>query len=294
VKIAISGATGFIGRHVVAEMKKRSLQPTLLVRPGRSVAEPNQTVIECDLKNPPEDLYQQLGRPDVLIHLAWGGLPQYASLHHFEEELPAHYQFLKQLIRGGLKRCLITGTCLEYGKQEGELVEERPACPIVPYAFAKDSLRRQLEFLRMTQEFHLTWARLFYTYGEGQAAASLYSQLRAAVARGDKVFDMSGGEQVRDYLPVDAVARALTELASIQTEVGIVNVCAGHGVTVRRLVEEWVQQNQWQITLNFGRLPYLDYEAMNFWGSDRKLKTVLNGRSLCEISASNDKLQQGN
>jgi nucleoside-diphosphate-sugar epimerase len=292
LKIAISGATGFIGRHVVAEMTKRSLRPTLLVRPGDSVAGHDLMVVECDLKNPPQDLYQQLGRPDVLVHLAWGGLPQYQSPHHFEDELPAHYRFLKQLIRAGLSRCLITGTCLEYGNQQGELSEERPACPTTPYAFAKDCLRRQLEFLRMSHEFKLTWARLFYTYGDGQAASSLYSQLRAAVARGDKAFDMSGGEQVRDYLPVDAVARALIELAFIESEVGIVNVCAGHGVTVRRLVEGWMQRHQWQITLNFGRLPYLDYEAMNFWGSDRKLKTVLNGRSLFEISASNDKLQQ--
>lgn len=282
MKIAVTGATGFIGRHVLAELKRRGVRAVVVARPGRSVL-PGFEVVECDIRSAPADLYDRMERPDVLLHLAWGGLPNYKSHHHFESELPAHYAFLKALIVAGLRRCVVTGTCLEYGAAQGELSEDRPAAPVTAYAFAKDCLRRQLEFLRTIHQFQLTWARLFYTYGEGQAPTSLYSQLKAAVERGDRTFDMSAGEQLRDYLPVAAVARTLVDLALASQDAGIVNVCAGHGIAVRRLVESWLEENGWRISLNLGVFPYPDYEPMAFWGSSRKLHRVLDAAPLHQI-----------
>ena len=138
---------------------------------------------------------------------------------------------------------------------------------------AKDALRRQLEFLRTIHPFALAWARLFYIYGDGQSSNSLYSQLQAAVMRGDAVFNMSGGEQLRDYLPVHKVAHFIVELALRCYDNTIVNVCAGQPISVRRLVERWIQQNNWKIAPNFDYYPYPDYESMAFWGDSSKLET---------------------
>ena len=82
-------------------------------------------------------------------------------------------------------------------------------------------LRRQLGHLKEIKPFALTWARLFYLYGEGQAENSLLPQLKKAVEQGDKVFNMSGGEQLRDYLPVAEVARRLVSLALARKDVGL-------------------------------------------------------------------------
>ena len=71
---------------------------------------------------------------------------------------------------------------------------------------AKHTLHRQLELLQEQSPFSLTWGRLFYLYGEGQAPTSLWSQLRAAIARGDAEFKMSAGEQLRDFLPIAEAA----------------------------------------------------------------------------------------
>ena len=216
-----------------------------------------------------------MGRPDVLMHLAWGGLPNYKSLHHFEEELPAQYRFLIGLVESGLKNLLVAGTCFEYGMQSGSLDEEIETRPNNPYGFAKDALRRQLEFFRHGKPFSLTWARLFYLYGDGQAKNSLLSQLKKAVERGEKVFDMSGGEQLRDYLHVSDVARYLVSLAMTMRDNGIVNVCSGKPISVRSLVEGWVEENRWSIDLNLGCHSYPDYEPMVFWGNASKLKNCL-------------------
>jgi dTDP-6-deoxy-L-talose 4-dehydrogenase (NAD+) len=277
MKIAVTGATGFLGKYVVSELLERGVQPIILVRPQSAVPEhwAHLPIARFDLASPPDNAFAQLGKPETLIHLAWSGLPNYKSLHHFETELPLQYHFLSHLIRGGLSHLVVSGTCFEYGMQSGCLAETVEAKPTNPYGFAKDSLRRQLGYLAEAVPFDLTWTRLFYLYGLGQAPSSLYTQLSAAVARGEKRFDMSGGEQLRDYLPVEEASRALCDLAMGSSRPEIVNICSGTPVSVRRLVEEWAEQRHWQIQFNLGFYPYPDYEPMAFWGNAEKLKKIL-------------------
>lgn len=277
MKIAVTGANGFIGQHIVAELQRQSISVVLVVRDSSSlpVSLANHHVAIVDLQNPPLDSYQLMGSPDVLIHLAWGGLQNYKSLHHFEEELPQQFKFLKLLIKSGLKNLVVTGTCFEYGMKSGELVEDTNAQPTNPYGFAKDTLRSQLEYLQQIEPFNLTWARLFYLYGDGQAENSLLSQLKRAVERGDKSFNMSGGEQLRDYLPVTEVAKYLVSLAIMRQDCQIINVCSGKPISVRKLVEDWIKQNDWSININLGHYLYPNYEPMAFWGNCQKLNRYL-------------------
>jgi dTDP-6-deoxy-L-talose 4-dehydrogenase (NAD+) len=277
VKIAVTGATGFIGRYVVAEMERCLMSPILMCQPSAEIPLPlsRYAVVSMDLREPPANMFDLLGQPDTLIHLAWAGLPNYKSLHHFEEELPAQYHFLKNLVESGLKNLVVTGTCFEYGMQSGPLNEDLATRPINPYGFAKDTLRRQLEYLQQVQPFNLTWARLFYLYGEGQAENSLLPQLRRSVEQGHKVFNMSGGEQLRDYLPVAEVGKHLISLALMDQDHGIVNICSGTPISVRKRVEIWIKENGWSIDLNLGYYPYPDYEPMAFWGDRKKLDRCL-------------------
>ena len=282
-KVAVTGSTGFIGRHVVAALDRRGCSVTRVRRPATvlaelaELAEPDgrHTWVEVDFAAEADAPWAALGSPDVLIHLAWGGLPNYASLHHFEQELPLHYRWLRRLVDSGLGRLLVTGTCFEYGLQSGALEESLPSLPINPYGFAKDTLRRQLEFLQGARDLQLTWARLFYMHGEGQAEQSLLPQLQRAVARGDTRFPMSGGEQLRDYMAVDEVADCLVALAMARHGHGVVNVCSGRPVSVRRLVEHWITSNGWNIGLDLGRFPYSAHEPLAFWGDRRKLAACL-------------------
>ncbi|MDH4120885.1 MAG: NAD(P)-dependent oxidoreductase [Deltaproteobacteria bacterium] len=281
MKIAVTGASGFIGRHVLDELLNQNVQITAVTRDAKRISPPNKRVslVEMDLSQPPQDAFIQMGSPDVLIHLAWNGLPNYKSLHHLESELPKQFYFLKTMVESGLKSMLVTGTCFEYGMQSGALAEHLETKPDNPYGFAKDTLRKQLEFLRRVKPFHLTWARLFYMHGEGQPATSLLPLLKTAVERGDPVFNMSGGEQLRDYLPVTEVAQRIVRLAMLNQHIGPVNVCSGTPISVRRLVEQWLREYHWKIELNLGHYPYPDYEPMAFWGDGKYLNEVLGTRS---------------
>jgi len=276
MRVALTGASGFIGRHVLAELVRRQQTVVVAARDTTRIATATGvSAVSLDLAAPPRDCFERLGRPEALIHLAWEGLPNYRSARHTETELPRQRAFLGALIDAGLPALLVTGTCLEYGMHSGALRESLPPEPGTHYAIAKDQLRRELEGLRATHRFALTWARLFYSYGPGQAAGSLLPQLAAALARGAGHFDMSGGEQLRDYLPVEEVARLLVALALRRCDAGVLNICSGKPLRVLDLVQSWLAERKASIRLNLGHYPYPDYEPMAFWGERARLDELL-------------------
>lgn len=277
-RIAVTGASGFIGRHVLDALLRRSdARITVAARAPHklgSIAD-RITVVSLDIGTAGTNAFERLGCPDVLLHLAWGGLPNYRAMHHFEDELPRQYRFLKEVIEAGLPALVVSGTCLEYGMQSGALSEDTICVPANPYALAKHTLHQQLTFLKGARDINLTWARLFYTFGPGQADTSLWTQLHAALNRGDKHFNMSGGEQLRDFLPIAEMADYLADLALKAADVGAVNICSGQPQSVRSLVERWVGEAGKTIDFNLGHYPYPDYEPMAFWGTADKLHSIL-------------------
>jgi dTDP-6-deoxy-L-talose 4-dehydrogenase (NAD+) len=158
--------------------------------------------------------------------------------------------------------------------QEGCLSETMPPRPANPYAKAKNDLRIFLE-QQQSDRCVLKWIRLFYMYGKGQNPNSLFSQLETALANHQERFNMSGGEQVRDYLHVDTVAQYLTKIARLPQTTGVINCCSGQPVTVKKMVEDYLTRSHRHISLNLGYYPYPDYEPFRFWGDASKLKTIL-------------------
>ncbi len=274
MKVLVTGGSGFVGSHLVPRLLDRGHAVTVVARDtARARASPwfdRVAFVASDL-HAVEDPVAALGVPDVLVHLAWPGLPNYDGLFHLEENLPRAYRLVRDLVVAGTARVLVTGTCFEYGQASGPLAEDAPTNPTNPYGLAKDTLRRFLVHLQATRPFVLQWARLFYMHGPGQNPRSVLAQLDAAIDRGDLAFPMSGGEQLRDYLPVEAVADDLATLVDDPSMHGIVNVCRGEPISVRRLVEERAAARGSAIRLELGRFPYSPFEPMAFWGQRGKL-----------------------
>ena len=280
MKIAVTGANGFIGSNLITAIQKNAPDAEIIaiVRNTSSIDTKIRSalkIVQMDIHNLPDNVFEKIGSPNILIHLAWGGLPNYNSLHHFETELPKQYNFLRNLIKNGLKSLLITGTCFEYGLQPGELDESMRAVPNNPYGFAKNTLREQLEYLQKEVNFNLTWARLFYIYGDNQTGRSVFPQLKKSIKNRDTTFNMSKGEQLRDYLDVKQVASYILKLSLLEKNIGSINICSGNPISIRRLVEKWIDENSWNIKLNLGHYPYPTYEPLAFWGSNSKLASYM-------------------
>jgi dTDP-6-deoxy-L-talose 4-dehydrogenase (NAD+) len=277
VKVLVTGATGFIGHHVVSRLLERGHAVTASARnEAKAQSYPwfsRVQFVRCDVHRPSSTALKYFGRQDAAMHLAWSGLPNYSSRHHCEENLAADRRFLEALVQAGISQLLVTGTCLEYGFQSGALSEDAITAPVVPYALAKDALHKFLQSLRQQRAFVLQWARLFYIYGPGQHPNSLISQLDRAIGAGDTVFNMSRGDQLRDYLPVEEVARRLVSLLEHPECTGATNICSGEPISVQALVEQQLANRGAKIALNLGYYPYPSYEPMAFWGDGRKYTT---------------------
>jgi len=274
LKVLVTGATGFVGQHLVRRLLARGHQVVAVARDTRkaealdwygSVAFIARDI--HDMKS--ADLAQGV---DALAHLAWGGLDNFMAPLHFEQNLPRDYAFLKSLVEAGLRHMLVTGTCLEYGPSaNGCLKEDQPSAPSVPYAIAKDSLRKFLQVLQQEHPFVLQWTRLFYMHGVGQNPKSVLASLDRALAEGRATFEMSTGEQLRDYLPVTRVAEILTSLLEQPTLAGTINCCSGVPTSVRRLVETRIAERNAKIELELGVFPPPKYEPLAFWGASETL-----------------------
>jgi nucleoside-diphosphate-sugar epimerase len=278
MKVMVTGATGFVGRHVVNELLARGHSVVASARDvGRAQQMPwfdRVEFVRCDLHENFQHLLTPSLLPDAVIHLAWPGLPNYRDFFHIEKNLPADLTFLAEAVRAGVPQLIVAGTCLEYGMQCGPLDEEMPTYPTTPYGFAKDSLRKALQLLQKERPFTLQWMRLFYMYGEGQNANSLLAQLDRAIDEGQTVFNISKGDQLRDFLPIRKVAEIFVLALESPHIKGVINCCSGQPISVIDLVQQRCLEKQSDMRINRGFYPYPNYEPMAFWGVSEKSTTL--------------------
>ncbi len=279
MRILITGATGFVGQHVVPALLNDG---HTVIAVGRDQQKLKKfwwadaiTFIECDLYHNVDKLWQHHLQIDVLIHLAWANLPRYNELFHVDTNLPADLKFLKAAISANIRHIMVAGTCLEYGMQSGPLDEEMPTFPKTAYGIAKDTLRKSLQLLQKSEDFILQWVRLFYLTGDGQSPNSLLPQLSRAIDENQKIFNMSPGDQLRDYLPVTQVASYFAQLVNNKQCNGIINCCSGKPISVYQLVINYCQERNVEITINCGHYPYPQYEPLAFWGIPKKISLLM-------------------
>jgi nucleoside-diphosphate-sugar epimerase len=279
MKVLVTGATGFVGNYVIQNLLDHKID---VIATSTNIEKAKTfdwyskitfipyTIVGKDLNN----LYHYFNAPDKIIHLAWKGLPNYTEIFHFTENLMADFEFIKNLVDHGANDISITGTCFEYGLQEGCLKEDLYTLPNNYYALAKDTLHKSLILYQNQKPFELKWIRLFYMYGIGQNSNSLIAQLDKAIEEDLDYFNMSGGEQLRDYLPIEKVADNIVTIALQNKTYGIINNCSGSPISVKDFVENYLREKNKKIKLNLGFYPYSKTEPMQFWGDASKMKNL--------------------
>ena len=100
-----------------------------------------------------------------------------------------------------------------------------------------------------------------------------------AINNKDKVFRMTQGEQLRDYMDIKDVVKVLYLLSQNVKHPDIINVASGEPISVRKLVENICRQRGANMKLELGYYPYSKFESMAFWADTTKLKKILAGRT---------------
>src|SRR3954467_10526901 len=117
-KILVTGATGFIGNYVISRLLEE--ENCTVIASSRAMVDsaapawlPFVQYVPFDITTFDNaiDYFEFFGKPDLLIHLAWQGLPNYKASFHIEQNLPLHQSFLTNCLQNGLKDLSVTGTC---------------------------------------------------------------------------------------------------------------------------------------------------------------------------------------
>lgn len=269
-EIIISGATGYIGKNLIPQLLKKKYKITALVRSTEKIQSYKWSkkinYIKFDFKNYRINI-KKLKKNSVFIDLAWEGLPNYYSKIHFTKNVNSHFNLIKKLLKKKIiKQLIITGTCQEYGMQFGLQKPIANTNPITSYGKAKVKLFKKILLLKRQYKFIFKWLRLYYSYGVSQNNNSLYPKLINAINKNKKIFKMSNGDQLRDYLPtIIMINKIIKSLQSDKIE-GIFNICSGKPIKVKDLVKKIIKQKKSKIKLKLGYYPYAEYEPKNFWG----------------------------
>jgi nucleoside-diphosphate-sugar epimerase len=211
MRVFLTGGTGFVGSHLLNELRVRGCEVTALRRPGSRprVELSNQPEwIEGAMDELPRGV---LRRTDVVVHLAAhsANVP-YDSLEAcLFWNLQTSLRVVQQAAEEGVARFIIAGTCFEYGRA-GERYEfiptNAPLEPVESYSTSKAAASVALMGLARMAGLSLSYHRIFQVFGEGEAESRFWPSLRLAASRGED-FPMSPGQQMRDFIPVEDVAR---------------------------------------------------------------------------------------
>ncbi|MDD4851147.1 MAG: NAD(P)-dependent oxidoreductase [Gemmiger sp.] len=272
-KILITGAAGYIGRHVVKEALNRGYAVVASDFQFKGVDERAEF---CDfpLFGGAKDCYRQLGSPDVCIHLAWRDGFIHNSPAHMKD-ISAHVRFLNDMIAGGLPMLTVMGTMHEIGYWEGAIDENTPCNPLSQYGIAKNALRQSLLLSTANTPCHLHWLRAYYITGDEDHGSSIFAKITQAEQDGKKTFPFTSGKNQYDFIGVEELAKMIVA-ASTQTELdGIINVCTGKPMSLADRVEQFLQEKHYRIKLDYGAFPDRPYDSPGVWGDPAKINHIL-------------------
>ena len=136
-KILVTGAAGYIGRHVVKEFLDAGYY-VIANDFGFKGVDNRAEYSHVSIFDKNIDLYKALGSPDILVHLAWRDGFIHNSKAHMED-LSNHFMFLTKMIEGGVKSISVMGSMHEIGYWEGEIKSDTPCNPLSLYGISKIS-----------------------------------------------------------------------------------------------------------------------------------------------------------
>lgn len=246
----MTGASGFIGSHLVPRLLERGYEVYALERyvTGRYVLGETRKVktVFGDLRD--SQTARQVIRkvqPDKVVHLAALSAVSY-SYEHPQEVLETNFMGTVNLAEacmqevGDFSHFLFAGTSEEYGNN-GTLpqTEDSPLRPNSPYSASKGAADRYLDYMCDAYGFPVTILRPFNSYGR-KANTHFIVERTIVQALSAKEIRLGDPTPVRDLLYVDDHIDAyLACLEQPKNAIGqTFNFCTGRGVTIKELVEK--------------------------------------------------------
>lgn len=268
----VTGATGFIGSHLVRRLLKEQWEVHIVTRPQSSLSLLNDITGEITQHRydfTSESLVDIVGatQPDVVFHLASLFLANHSVADIrplIESNVLMGAQLLEAMRVHHVRRLVNTGTSWQH-------FNNASYNPVCLYAATKQAFEAIITYYVETSAIQVITLSLFDTYGEHDPRPKLLNQLRAAM-QANKPLLMSPGEQMIDLVHVDDVVEAYV-LAAERLQAP---ECEGHAeyavasgspIRLRDLVLLYEEIVGATIPIVWGGRPYRDREVMAPWGT---------------------------
>lgn len=272
MKILVTGANGYLGRGIVKSLLDDGVDVVATDFNLKNVDD-RATKIECDLFSI-KDPYAELGKPGALLHLAWRDGFKHASKAHIED-FSKHCKFIDLFAQSEIKTISVMGSMHEVGKYEGAIDENTPCKPQNFYGIAKNALREVTQIMCRENEKTFLWLRGFYIVGNSREGSSIFAKIASAADQNQKVFPFTTGQNKCDFLNYDEFCDYVSKAVQQSSVDGIVNICSGNPEKLSERVERFIEDNKWNIKLEYGAFPERDYDSKEVWGNNTKLKMIM-------------------
>ena len=272
MKILVTGANGFMGHGIIKELSKKgndiiASDFTDFLYDYPHVVSKAGNLFEIDTP------YEYYGEPDVVLHLAWRDGFKHASENHIND-LPKHYEFLKKMVSGGVKKLVVLGSMHEIGFHEGSINENTPCNPLSLYGIAKNALRQMCQLMVKGTDTKLQWIRGFYIVDNTEKGCSIFSKLIQAANDGKNTFPFTSGINQYDFLDFDDFCKQVSIITMNNDLFGVINACSGKPESLSSRVERFIKDNHLNIKLEYGAFPDRPYDSIAIWGDNSKIKEM--------------------
>ena len=244
-KVLVTGGAGFIGSHVVDAMLGEGYEVVVvdsLESGGRENVHPDVPVVEMDLRDPALSQIFQEHKPRYVCHLAAQASITKSirgPLVDADANIIGSLNVLEECRKNGVEKVLFSSSG---GAMYGEPVtlpcdEEHPVRPLSPYGAAKAAVELYLPIYRGLYGLKYSALRYANVYGPRQnpaGEAGVVAIFAGRMLEGAPVFINGSGEQERDFVYVEDIARA-NVLALSAGDDEAFNLGSGVGTSVNEI-----------------------------------------------------------
>lgn len=266
MRIFVTGATGFIGQHFVRQAIQSGDEVIALSRTIREPSHANLQFVRAELDD--SNLIPHLEQCQVLVHFAATGMgtpPAWEDC--FQVNVMKSLACWRLAVRSGIRRFILCGSSQEYGRSADRYDFIPPDArlePTEPYGASKAAATEAGVAIAHRDQVELAILRPFHVFGEGDSLPRFWNSLRQAALQGID-FPLTPGEQVRDFVPVETVARKFLEFCRRPLVLGrpeIHNVGSGLPQRLIDFAKAWWARWQAPGQLLPGKLAYRPQEVM--------------------------------
>lgn len=279
MRVILTGATGFIGSAMLAELNRRKIRTLVLLRPESDRRRLPPTALENSL------VFSQLDepgladklrckQPEVFIHCAWRGVSgqDRNADYQLAENVPFTLASVELAAAAGCRQWIGLGSQAEYGNANRILDEKAPTQPTTLYGQAKLAAGAGALALCANKNLAGAWLRIFSTYGPGDHPHWMIPHVIREFLS-ERAPQVTRCEQKWDYLFVTDAARAIANVADGNIS-GVFNLGSGEAWPLKTIIETIRAELKSPLQPAYGAIPYRSDQVMHLQADIAKLRTA--------------------